>query len=293
MDTIITLITLYNPTSQNIANARKIAEQSTLTFLIDNSPESNESLIDDSLSKKIVYCPNNDNLGISRAFNKYLMNTEIYNWKDEDYIVFFDQDSVIEEGHINSLVKEYKEIEKTGVKIGCIGPTFFDISRGSVRFPRRYKPISEKSAIVGTIITSSMVCRYKNLRRVGFWSEDIFLDMADWDMCWKMKKCGLATVMTKCCLLTHKISEGSKKVGPFTLRVAKPFREYYEIRDCVYILRKDYVPLKARIMFYLRLTIRPLLHILFLDDKEERKKYIKLGFKHAREGVTGKLSSQN
>ena len=142
-------------------------------------------------------------------------------------------------------------------------------------------------------MTSSMICRYKNLKAVNYWSEDIFLDMADWDLCWKMKKHGLLIVMTDKCLLTHKLGEGTKKLVFITLGVSKPFREYYQTRDCIYLLRKDYVPLKMRFRFYLQLTLRPLLHILFFDHPEERKYYIRIGFQHARKKITGKLKEED
>ena len=290
---VISLITLYNPTNEHLKNAKKIAEQSTLTILIDNSYNSNESLVGNEKWKdKIVYCPNYDNLGLSMAFNKCLEDKELYDWKKDDFVIFFDQDSTIDEGHIPKLIEEYIKLEEQGIKIGCIGPAYFDKSHGSVRTPKAYKRISDESIIVDSIMTSSMVCRYKNIKMVGFWSEDIFLDMADWDICWKMKKRGLVTVMTSTVLLTHTVGEGSKQVGPITLDIAKPFREYYETRDCIYLLKKDYVPLKDRIRFYLQLTIRPLLHLMFLDDKEERKYYIKLGIKHAKYNVKGSLINE-
>ena len=292
MNSVISLITLYNPTISNIKNIEKISEQSTLVLLIDNSEHSSQSIIDKvGTNENVIYCPNYDNLGLSLAFNKYLKASEIYSWQDDDLIVFFDQDSVIEEFHISNMVNEYINLENEGYPVGCLGPVYFDLSHNTVRVPKMYKKISHNSIVVDTIITSSMVCRYRYLKLVGFWSEDIFLDMADWDLCWKMKQAGLYTIMTRRSLLTHKVGEGSKKIGLITLDVGKPFREYYETRDCIYLLRKNYVPCKDRVRFYLQLTIRPILHLLFLDNKKERWYYISLGFKHAKKGVCGKISS--
>lgn len=292
MESIISLITLYHPTAEQIRNAGKIVEQSTMTILIDNSDTSNQEMIDAAgFDGRVKYCPNYDNLGLSKAFNRILKDNTIHHWQDEDFLVFFDQDSTIEDEHISRLVKEYLAIRDQGIPIGCIGPVYFDKSHDAIRTPRNYKSISEDNMIVDSIMTSSMVCTYANIAKAGFWSEDVFLDMADWDICWKMKKCGLLTVMTKKSLLTHEVGQGSRKVGPITLDIAKPFREYYETRDCIYLLKKDYVPFRDRIRFHLQLTLRPLLHLWFLDDKAERKYYIRLGVKDARKGVTGKLDN--
>ena len=99
-------------------------------------------------------------------------------------------------------------------------------------------------------------------------------------------------VMTKKSMLTHKVGDGSKKIGFITLDIGKPFREYYSTRDCIYLLRKKYIPLKYRIRFHLQLTVRPLLHLLFLENKEERVYYIKLGVKHAKKNINGCLKKE-
>lgn len=291
MSRTISIITFYNPTSENVDNMLRIAEQSDFVIICDNSDENNAFLF--RQSKKIIYKPNYDNLGLSLTFNKVLKNNEVFHWNDDDFIIFFDQDSKIENGHISSLIFEYRKLEEQGYKIGCLGPFYYDLSSQTLRKPRLYKRISDHSISVTSIMTSSMICKYKNLKVAGFWSEDIFLDMADWDLCWKMKKHGLIVAMTDVCVLTHKLGKGSRKIGLITLDVSKPFREYYQTRDCIYLLRKDYVPLKMRIRFYLQLTLRPLIHILFLDYPEERKYYIKLGFNHARKKITGKLKKED
>ena len=81
----------------------------------------------------------------------------------------------------------------------------------------------------------------------------------------------------------NSLGEGEKKILFLSLRVGKPFREYYQIRDCKYLLKKDYVPFPDRIRFHLQLTLRPLLHLWFLEDKAERKYYI-VDYQYIRKG---------
>ena len=101
MESIISLITLYHPTAEQIRNAGKIVEQSTLTILIDNSDDSNQDMIDTAnFDGCVKYCPNYDNLGLSSAFNRILKDDSIHNWQDDDFLVFFDQDSTIEDGSL-------------------------------------------------------------------------------------------------------------------------------------------------------------------------------------------------
>lgn len=292
MNRIISLITVFHPTQKHAENIARMAKQSDLTVVCDNSEDRHEELFCFP-NENVVYVPNDDNLGLSQAFNKVLKDKERFSWAPDDVIVFFDQDSVIEEGHIAGLVRELEELTGKGHRVGCLGPVFYNNSNRKVEMPRMYKRLTETAISVDSIMTSSMICAYSALEDIGFWNEEVFLDMADWDICWRMKKSGRISVMTTAVMLNHTVGEGERKIGPLSLRIAKPFREYYETRDCMYLLKKKYVPLKDRIRFHLMLTVRPLLHLWFLENKEERKYYIKLGVRHYRMGRTGKLTEED
>ncbi len=191
------------------------------------------------------------------------------------------------------MINEYTELEKSGEKIGCIGPIYYNTSNEKLEIPRLKKSISDSAMKVKSIITTSMLVQYKNIREIGFWNENVFLDMADWDLCWRMGRYGFGCYLSSESILTHSVGIGKKKLGLFELRVGKPFREYYETRDCLYLLKEKYVPFKYRLRFHAMLTIRPLLHIIFLDNKEERKYYIKLGVKHFKENIHGALRAED
>lgn len=288
MSRIISLITSYFPTTAHSDNIRKISEQSNKVIVCDNSNVDNTELF--SGLPNLTYIPNMKNLGLSCAFNAVLCDKR-FEWKDDDFIAFFDQDSVIVEKHIENLVNEFIAINENGIRIGCIGPVFYNTSHNATELPRFYTNLNSRSMKVSSIMTSSMITKYKILKEIGFWNQEIFLDLADWDICWRMQENGYINVMSHVSVLRHSIGEGEKKVGPLTIRIAKPFREYYETRDCQYLLRKKYTPFKYRVRFHLMLTVRPLLHLMFLDDKRERKYYIKLGVKDFKNNVNGELSS--
>lgn len=290
MSRCISVITLYNPNEKHIENLKRIILQSDFVLVCDNSDVAKYKAVAVSIApSKVIYCANNENLGLSIAFNKILMTNQYIDWQDDDYIVFYDQDSVINEHHNSCLIAEYANLIEKGINVGCLGPVFFDTSKNCVRKPRMYKQISKKSFEVDSIITSSMVCKFKVLKEVGFWNEKVFLDMADWDICWRIKDAGYRCVMTEATLLKHTVGEGTRNIGLLSLTIAKPFREYYQIRDSLYLLKEHYVPLKFRCKFYFWLSLRIILHLLFLDNKTERWYYIMLGRKHYNKGLTGAL----
>ncbi len=285
---IISLVTVYFPNKGHVSNIKLIAKQSDKVIICDNSSDSNEKLF--SEIKNAKYIANMENLGISGAFNRAIVNNDI-DWHKDDMLVFFDQDSVIPKNHIEKLIHEFNALTKQGHLIGCLGPVYYNTSHKSVELPKLYETIDKVNFSVSSLMTSSMVTQYHIIESIGFWNDEVFLDFADWDICWRMRERGYLCVMSYASILQHSIGEGEKKIGPITLRVAKPIREYYETRDCQYLLRKKYIPLKYKVRFHLILTLRPLLHLLFLNNKKERLYYIKLGIKDYKKNVHGALDT--
>ena len=281
---ISALVTIYNPEDIVASNVRTISNQVDRIFLCDNSPNTNAEMFDGITNA--IYIFNQGNFALSKAFNVVLKNQD-YGWTDEDYIVFFDQDSAIKEGHISGLVKEYDSLTKSGYKIGGIGPIYYNLNTKQIAIPRVKKQITENNYIVSSIITSSLLCKYSSLKEIDFWNEDIFLDLADWDLCWRMMQKGRVCIKTKAVVLDHALGFGTKKVGMIKLGRTAPIREYYQTRNYLYLLHKSYTPIKYKIMFIRNLTIRPLLHYLYLDNGNLRIRYVSDGFRDYRRRYNG------
>ena len=281
------LVTLYNPSEKEFNNCRILSQQVDTVILCDNSQESHETVFQNE--KNIIYITKNENLGLGAAFNVALKN-DTYGWKDDDLIIFFDQDSQIGEGYIQALQDEYRKIETLIPNLGCLGPVFYNTSNGRTERPRQKKNITDETYEVSNTITSSLMMRYGNLKRIDFWNEKVFLDLADWDLCWR--KAGMVCCMTEKVVLHHSVGNGEKKVGPIKLRVGQPFREYYQTRDALYLLQENYVPLKMRLRLIANVTIRPVVHYLMLDDKKSRMKFIRRGINDYKKGVHGEYGHQ-
>ena len=271
---IYALISLYNPTEKNIENIYSISQQVDKIFLCDNSSKNNNYLSNKIQNSKYIFF--NENKGLSKAFNFILKDKNNF-FLDEDFIIFFDQDSKITDNFITKLIYQYNKV-KTYKNIGCIGPVYYNQSNNTVETPRKKIKITESCYSVTNIITSSMLSKYGDLKEIGFWNEDMFLDLADWDICLRFLKVGKICCLTDAVSLTHRLGLGEKKIFFLKLRVGSPFREYYQTRDCLYLLKKNYLPIKIRIRCLEIVTIRAILHLLFLDNFTERFFYIRKGY---------------
>lgn len=278
---IYALITIYNPTQAVVGNVKTISEQVDKVYLCDNSQLKNEELFKELINIEYIFF--DKNLGLSMAFNKVLKN---YTFSNDDFIIFFDQDSNIVNNHILNMKEEYNKLESEGFRIGCLAPIYFNETSNTKESPRNKQYVKENIFQVDTNITSSMLCKYKVLKDIDFWNEEVFLDFADWDLCWRFNKKGYCCFQTENVILNHSLGKGIKKVGKLHITNCAVSREYYQTRDMLYLLKKNYVPLKAKVRFILR----QIFHICFLNSKRIRMKYARLGYRDFIKGVHGELN---
>lgn len=287
MARIVSIVSVYFPKQKHLENIKEFARQSDLIIVCDNSPMNSKKLFSDI--SNLIYVFNGANYGLSKAFNIALNLAEV-KWQDDDKVIFFDQDSSIGEKHIAKLVNTFEDLKAKKLNVGCIGPVFFNHSSNSIEVPRMHTNIDKTNMLVDSLITSSMLTQYQYLKEIEFWNENLFLDSADWDLSWRMQEKGYLCVMTRSTVLDHTVGEGEKSFGLFKLRICSPIREYYQTRDCFYSLKQSYTPIKFKIRFLLRLTVRPILHLIFLDERKKRCSYIFKGMRDYWSGKTGSLN---
>lgn len=285
---VIALVTLFHPKQDHALHIAEYARQCDLVFLCDNSGTDSSSLFSDI--KNCLHIRNPDNLGLSRAFN-IALSPKCFAWQDEDYVLFFDQDSEIAPNHVRSLIDEYKKIVTTGVAVGALGPVFFNSSTGRTDIPRLREVITPETFSCDALITSSMLTTYSNLKRVSFWNEGIFLDYADWDLCWRLRSSGLSILMTNAVVLRHASGIGEQHVCGLRVLDEIPVRRYYQVRDLLKLLQKFYMPRRWR--HALGFVKKLVLQTILLDRRSLRLYYTYLGVRDFFQRINGKLEEKN
>lgn len=270
---ISAIVTVYFPSEIEVNNIELISMQVNRIFVIDNSCENNEINFRHILN--LIYVNTKKNLGTAAAFNHVLSK---YYFDEDEYIIFFDQDSRIKGDHVKRLIKEYQCLENK-CNIGCLGPQINNASRGEIEIPKNYEYISETGKIVKGIIASSMISKYSIIKRCGFWNDSLFLDFADWDFCWRLNSHGYCCVLTSAVVLEHKVGEGDKVIGKLKVRNSSPIRSYYQTRDGLKLIKESYIPVIYRMRYLLDVFIKPVLGVCFLDYKWKRINYAIRGFK--------------
>jgi rhamnosyltransferase len=284
-DKIYALITLFKPSEQNAEKIKDLSKYVDKVFLCDNSGKSNEELF--SSIDNSVYIDNGANLGLSTAYNTVLKNVD-YGLNADDFIIFFDQDSSITYNHIEKLLSVYRTLEKKIDKIGCLGPAYYNCANDQIEVVKG-KKIFDRTYEVSKIITSSMLTKYSTLKEVGFFNDSVFLDYADWDLCWRLEKRGFRCFITSDTSIEHCVGIGEKKIGFISIRIWNPIRTYYQVRDGKYLLKQDYVPFIDKLHLLYMTKILPVLNIRYFDRKEEREKYYEQALMDAKNNVIGEF----
>lgn len=282
----IAMITLYYPEESVRKNIVQVSMLVDTVILLDNTPDYDNSTSFSDI-KNVEYIALKRNCGLSEAYNYYL-NT----LKENCYIIFFDQDSYCPENLVGQLKTDYKVCcEKLNSK-GLIGPAYFERNANCLMLPKQKKVVDKGLYKVNSIITSGMFTELEVMRRIGLWNEAVFLDMADWDVCWRAENAGMFCCLSGNAILTHSLGKGVHGFAGIKIKEGASFRIYYQIRDGLYLLGKDYVPLKFRIRFILMLTVRPVVHFLVLPDKKKRIHYFVKGIRDYRKKIHGALREE-
>jgi len=285
---ICAIVTLYYPDKSVLVNIEKLEEQVSIIIITDNTPDVDNNKLFESFTK-VKYIANKKNYGLSIAFNKCLKLELV---KKSDYILFFDQDSLITEDLIKKLITNYNKLLEEKINVGCIGPFCYEENMGKIMIPKKKHKVLPYIYEVYAILTSSMLTTYKNLEKINFWNENIFLDLADWDLCWRFKAVGLKCCIAEDVILNHKLGESVKQIGPFSVNEFKPIREYYQTRDCLKLLIRSYTPVKNKIIFLFSITIHSIIRIIILPGKKLRIKYIFFGILDFFRTVNGPFESR-
>lgn len=255
-------------------NGEKYISEQNEVFIYDNASDNIAEIKNKLLNLKNIFIKfNNENVGIAKAQNNII--TELLNKKKYDFLFFLDQDSFISEQTLSKLVCDYKKCKKEYSKIASISAVseFANIDKN-----KKYELVSEA-------ISSGMLIPVLALENIGLMRSDFFIDMVDYEWCWRARSKGWIIIQDNTCPFVHQI-ENTKKV--LNKIPAAPFRLYYVYRNSIYILRN--LPYGKNKGLKYKLFKQLIFNSIFCSKRKERLKYIILGINDGVKNQLGKLS---
>ena len=271
------IVTLYNPTDEDIDNIKTYINDIDKLYIIDNTEEkSNEERIPNN--KKIEYIFNNKNIGVAEALNIGAKKAikEGYKW-----LLTMDQDTTFKKGVLNKL----KEIILTQdmTNIGIVTPW------------HNTKLIDKKPNTdfdnPGDVMTSGNLVNLNIYKKIGGFKDWLFIDGIDIEYCLNLRKHGYKILRYNKVEIDHNLGDlfYKKLRGRLFLCMNHAyFRRYYIMRNYHYIcdMYKDFDPGYCYSLVSQRHNMLGV--ILFEKDKIRKIRYYLKGLRDYKKGIKGK-----
>lgn len=291
MNKIASVIVTYNPSIELVTNISIIEDQVDKIYIIDNGSDiKGKKIINEILikSNKIEVIYNENNLGIATALNigcKKAIDEGFY-WTltmDQDSKPAIDMVSVMIDTY-NSLDDDEKE------EVYSIFPNFVD---------ERVQTIEENSfqnkyEYVDADITSGNLIKNDIFKKVGFFDDELFIDLVDTDFCMKLYKNNYKMIKVRDAILYHSIGEGNNVktlFGKFNTSNHSAVRRYYMTRNRFYVWERYKDINSFTLKRDKKLFVKEFIKIILGEkDKANKIKMVIKGYSHYKKGIKGKLS---
>lgn len=261
---VYAVIVTYNPDKELLhAQYTSLSTQVTKIVYVNNGSRCDEI----PQTQKSVILNNSSNVGLGKAQNQGI---NIALQENADFVILFDQDSIPPDNFVYRLMEIYEET-KSHISVGLIAPAIINaykhtntIEQGILIKRGRLKriPLDRITEVSYCIASGSLIPTYV-FENVGMIQEDLFIDGMDLEWCLRAKHFGFSIIQTNSTTLLHRLGNGSDN----RITSHSPNREYYIIRNSIWISRQNYIPLGYR----LRKKITPIIRLVISISKRQWK----------------------
>jgi rhamnosyltransferase len=253
MNTICALIVTYQPdTAQLSRMVSVLISQVDKILIVDNGCGETLSGITSEFSEKPVdLLALGSNLGLATAQNKGIEKIREQNFS---HVILFDQDSLPESNMVQVLINGLTEIEKTGQKVAAVGPVYIDPRTQQAQpfacFPGlRVKRTfcSEVNSFIQAdfLIASGTLITMSNLKEIGLFEEDLFIDNIDLEWSFRAAQKGFNLYGICAARMEHYLGDKMVRIWLgrwWNVYRHSPLRQYYMARNRMVLYQRSYSP---------------------------------------------------
>ncbi|MCC6472865.1 MAG: glycosyltransferase [Burkholderiales bacterium] len=280
---IAAIVTTYRPDAGLCARLAPLLEACTTVIVVDNTPGGSEEL---GLPAAFRVIRNMSNVGLGAALNIGLREALSM---QAGIVVLLDQDSTPSADFVRRMAVALRQAIAEHGPRACIGPQHVDNASGAVqgglRAPRA--PRDERRVAVSCLATSGMTLDARCLGPRELFGEDLFLDLVDFEWCWRLSAGGWTFLRDASISMPHRLGIAERRWCGLRIYAPAPYRHYYQVRDTLRLLSRAYVPIAAKFKLAGRLLIQALIYPLALDRGGERLSWMTRGVVDAVRKVEG------
>lgn len=270
------IIVLYRPNWEITAKAiSSLAPQVDALCIVDNTPDTDETVRIGKLANNIAYIPLKENIGIAAAQNAGIKHLADHG--EADLVVFSDQDTLAPDGLVKMLADTFLALQERNMDVGAVGTRAINRVTGKAyaaksKEIRKYegKELGTQSDITecySVISSISMISMISLTDTVGGFDEALFIDGVDHEWCWRAwHKARLRSFIVEDAKISHMLGEKSRKIGQKDISISATTRLFYQYRNYLWLCRRSYTPrfwkkkhlLKYAVkLFYYPIMVKP------------------------------------
>jgi len=293
---VAAVVVLYRPQAELLARLiESIAPQVGKIFIVDNTPERSEEIPAMLHNCECAFCyrANGANKGLAGAQNIGIGQALRENYT---HVLLLDQDSALPGGAVDGLLAAETWLLRAGQPVAAVGPLYVDEktgerSRGVHRSGLRVQwfpiPAQETQPVEADyLIASGSLIRAAVLRHVGLMRKELFIDWVDTEWGYRAGNAGYRNYIVPTVVMKHSVGDASGRVLGRRIYLHNPARNFYIVRNAVYLLRDRRMSRHWRVtmLFYVPKYI--LAHSWLAEN---RGKSFRLMLRAAWEGMRGKM----
>lgn len=284
------VIVTYHPDVSRVQRMVDVLSSlNVIVVIVDNSELKDDTL--DFSSANLISLGYNS--GIAHAQNIGIAHAIEHNAKG---IVFFDQDSHIDESLIVRLIRSV-DVSYPLV----VAPVFFDEKNG-FEYPailvsqhglrKKIYPSSwSEPAEVDIVISSGSTVNREGLDIIGMMNEDFFIDYVDTEWCLRARARGVSIKVLPDAIMKHSIGDNSLDFKYFKVPVHSPARRYYRVRNSFYLLMLPHIPKLLAVREILFAFLHQTVILCAVNGRRRYLSYFFKALKDAMQKKKGKISS--
>lgn len=249
---IVALIITYNPDILHFTDVINSLKNQVESIVVVDNGSNNISEIKRVVDNYGHTIPLSNNLGIATATNigfKYILND------DCNYILLSDQDTVYKPTYVEKFI----ELEKNENTAAVYAPSIYDEISGVSKHVYQLKHGKIKKIVPNTdtyifqTIASGLFIKKETLNAVGGMNEDLFIDMVDFEWCWRCNYLGYKIRYLKELNILHSLGDNNIKIVSKNISTRSYIRYYYLIRNCFYLsLHTEYLQRTTKISLFFK-----------------------------------------
>jgi len=278
---IIAVLVTYHPDLDHIRKVvLNLSNQGVELCIVDNSPY-DIGKVDEHIqvfklgeNKGIAFA---QNLGMKWAFEE----------KDAKFVLQMDQDSIPDENLVVNLLEGYEFLVDRKYEVGLIGAQDIDkdslvASQAKINKGKVLEGMDNLIHVNEVLSSGSLIPKH-TYEKVGKLDDKLFIDLVDFEYCWRIASNDLLVVKNTKAVIYHKLGEGSVKIlGLISVGLPRPFRHYYSVRNSVYLILYGQAPIFWKVSNTFKILFKLLVYPIALPQGRERSQFIWRGF---RDGV--------